>query len=271
MVREHEAHPSAGNYEGDIKNISNRYYTLVEILQIKINKLLLAIYERLIGLFIMPMLLLEERSPSTTSINERVIEYSFALKVLSELCPQTIIDVGSGRTSWPHMLSGCGFLVSAMDKIDGYWNLSFTNRHYHIIKDDITNPQIEKRFDAATCISVLEHIPNHMAAIEGMFSLLKPGGYLILTFPYSERRYIDNVYKLPGAGYGQDARYTCQVFSRDQIDAWLKNSKAELICQEYYRVFTGEFWTFGERVYPPCEVKKNEKHHLTCIVLRKNL
>jgi SAM-dependent methyltransferase len=38
-------------------------------------------------------------------------------------------------------------------------------------------------FDLITCISVLEHIPQDKAAIETMWSLLRPGGKLILTFP----------------------------------------------------------------------------------------
>jgi SAM-dependent methyltransferase len=38
-------------------------------------------------------------------------------------------------------------------------------------------------FDLITCISVLEHIPQDRAAIETMWSLLSPGGKLILTLP----------------------------------------------------------------------------------------
>ena len=38
-------------------------------------------------------------------------------------------------------------------------------------------------FDLITCISVLEHIPKDKAVIETMWSLLCPGGKLILTFP----------------------------------------------------------------------------------------
>lgn len=38
-------------------------------------------------------------------------------------------------------------------------------------------------FDLITCISVLEHIPKDKAVIETMWSLLRNGGKLILTFP----------------------------------------------------------------------------------------
>ena len=38
-------------------------------------------------------------------------------------------------------------------------------------------------FDLITCISVLEHIPQDKAVIETMWTLLSPGGKLILTLP----------------------------------------------------------------------------------------
>ena len=38
-------------------------------------------------------------------------------------------------------------------------------------------------FDLITCISVLEHIPEDKAVIETLWSLLRPRGKLILTFP----------------------------------------------------------------------------------------
>jgi SAM-dependent methyltransferase len=38
-------------------------------------------------------------------------------------------------------------------------------------------------FDLITCISVLEHIPEDYTAVRTMWSLLKPGGKLLLTLP----------------------------------------------------------------------------------------
>lgn len=38
-------------------------------------------------------------------------------------------------------------------------------------------------FDLITCISVLEHIPSDKEAVDRMWSLLRPGGRLILTLP----------------------------------------------------------------------------------------
>lgn len=209
------------------------------------------------------------RGLADKNINERPIEFGFALKWLSKIYPAEVLDVGSGTTAWPHVMANCRISVTAIDKIKGYWKGDFFNRHYYIISDDITKPKIKKQFDLITCLSVVEHIPNHKKAINEMIKLLKPGGHLVLTFPYNEKQYIDNVYKLPDAGYGQNSPYICQVFSRKEIDAWLKENPAKIIDQEYYEIFSGDLWTFGERIYPPRKAKKGERCHLTCILIQK--
>jgi hypothetical protein len=102
-----------------------------------------------------------------------------------------------------------------------------------------------------------------------MFSLLNPGGFIALTFPYNEWDYIENVYMLPGSGYGQNLSYVCQVYSRSQVDGWLARSQGKVVDQEYWRMFTGEYWTFGERLCPPVQVDRDQRHHLTCLLLQK--
>ncbi len=102
-----------------------------------------------------------------------------------------------------------------------------------------------------------------------MLSLLNPGGHLALTAPYNENRYIEDVYRLPGAGYGHDNPYVCQVYSRKELDSWLEASGGKIAAQEYWQFFSGEFWTFGEQLCPPRQVDKTEKHQLTCLLLEK--
>jgi len=226
------------------------------------------LYRTLGRLYLAPMLLLEWKRQPYDSINERSIEYGFALKWLSRICPAEVFDVGPGQSAWPQIMAKCGFRVTAIDKVTGYWKSGYFNRHFYVMNDDITNPKTTKQFDFITCISVLEHIPNHQDAVSGMFKLLKPGGHLLLTIPYNEKQYIGNVYKLPGAGYGQNFPHICQVYSRKEIDAWLRENQGEIIEQEYYRIFSGDFWTFGKRIYPPGKIKNREKCHLTCLLIQ---
>lgn len=203
-------------------------------------------------------------------INERPIEYAFTLKQIFQIWLKKILDVGTGQFSLPHLITNCGFRVTAIDEMESYWRKKGINRHYQVIPDDITNPKISEAFDLITCISVLEHIPDHNAAIKGMFRLLRPNGYLILTFPYNEKKFVENVYNLPDVGYKQDASHICYIFSRNEIENWLDENHGNIIEQEFYEIFTGGLWAHGDRLNPPRKVKKEENHHLTCILFQKN-
>ena len=218
--------------------------------------------------YLSPILKSEQRKRPFPVINERASEYSFTFRYLQKLCIGKILDIGSGKSSWPHLLSTCGFDVKAIDKMDDYWN-SYFNRHYKIQNDDITNPKTKEKFQFATCISVLEHIPDHRTAVINIHGLLETNGYLVLTFPYNENVYNKDIYKHPDAGYGRNANFITQVFSRKEINDWLSDTSFEIIDQEYYKVFTGAMWTIGERVIPCVQTTSSELHHLTCILLQK--
>jgi len=232
------------------------------------KKTILRFYEFIGMKYLNPLLKLEQKKRHFLTINERASEYSFSFKHLQKLCIGKLLDVGSGKTSWPHILSTCGFEVKAIDKMDGYWK-TYSNRHFKVDNDDITNSKIKEKFQFATCLSVLEHIPNHRSAIINIHNLLEKDGYLILTFPYNENEYHENIYKHPNAGYGQNSSFITQVFSRKEIDDWLSDTSFEIVDQEYYQVFTGNMWTIGERIAPCIQTTNSELHHLTCILLQK--
>lgn len=211
----------------------------------------------------------EFESQSFRWINERPIEFRFLFDRICRSNAKTVLDVGTGTTSLPRLLRTCGYLVTATDNIRDYWPDGMTNRHYHVVNDDITATNIRESFDFVTCISVVEHIRNHTAAVRNMIKLLNENGSLIVTCPYSEQTYIANVYDLPDAGYGKDNPYICQSFSRMEINSWLEDSGAQIVAQEYWQVFTGEYWTVGEKLRIPVQVTKNDRHQLTCIHLKK--
>ena len=202
-------------------------------------------------------------------VNERAIEYGFLFNVLTRIVVRDILDVGTGTTALPHLLRTCGYVVTAMDNIRDYWPKGMANRHFHVINDDITKPKMEKAFDLVTCISVIEHIVDSGVAVTNMFRLLRPGGYLVLTCPYSESHYARNVYALPEASYGKENPYVCQVYSRAQIDDWQGQNNLHILEQEYWRIFSGELWTFGEQIYPREQVSQGDPHHLTCLLFQK--
>lgn len=202
-------------------------------------------------------------------LNERPLEYCFALKTISDYHPRTVLDVGPGTSAWPSLVRTCGCIVTAMDEMGSYWNRAVFSHHYHVLRDDITAHRIRSQFDMVTCISTLEHIPNHRAAVENMFSLLRPGGLLVLTFPYDETTYKANAYDLPGSSYGQNAPYVCQIFSRTEVNQWMGDTSCDILQQEYYDCFEGAYWSCGERKLPPIKTTASAKHELTLLLLQR--
>ncbi|MDJ0777237.1 MAG: methyltransferase domain-containing protein [Gammaproteobacteria bacterium] len=80
------------------------------------------------------------------------------------------------------------------------------------IVDDICAPsRLEPaRYDGIVCLSVLEHVYDPFAAIDTMYRLLIPGGYLLLHLPFHYRYHAP-----PDLAFAD-----CYRFSRDGI-AWM--------------------------------------------------
>jgi len=234
-----------------------------------IEETVLRLYNFIGRIYLKPILFLEWKLPPFKQINERALEYSFALNWLARLCPAEVLDVGTGRSAWPSIIASGGFRVTAIDRVRGYWQGGFLNRHYRVVNDDITNPKITRQFDLITCISVLEHIPDHERAVCEMFKLLKPGGHLVLTVPYNSQKYVDDVYLLEGSFHRKNVSYICQVFSDKEMGKWLEDNSATIIDQHFHEIFEGEFWSLGARIYPPRQVAKTERCHLACLIMQK--
>jgi SAM-dependent methyltransferase len=216
-----------------------------------------------------PVLKSEWETAPPPEINEGAVQYPFALRALTDRAAHHVLDVGTGTTAWPQLLVGCGFNVTAIDEVAGYWGPNgFFNRHFYVQQADIRKPTLSARFDAVTCLNVMSTLSDDHAALGGMLTVLRPGGHIVLTFPYSETQSVADVYEHPGAGYGQGARYRCRVYSRADLDAWLDTLRVELVEQEYYRMFRGELWTMGGRDLPR-PVSVTDHHHFTAVVLRR--
>jgi len=216
-----------------------------------------------------PILRSEWETRRHPELNEGALQYSFALRALTDSAAHDVLDVGTGTTPWPQLLAGCGFRVTAIDEVASYWGPGgFFNRHFYVQHADIRRPDLSADYDAVTCLNVMSTIADDKLALAGMIAALDPGGRLVLSFPYNESVAVSNVYELPEAGYGQGARYRCRIYSRAEIEAWLEQGGLELVDQEYYRVFSGELWTMGQRETPR-RVSVTDRHHFTAIVLQR--
>lgn len=207
-----------------------------------------------------------------SAFNERPIEYGFVFNCITKIYPKRVLDVGTGITALPHLIRNCGSIVTAIDNVTDYWPSGMKNRHFHVIDADITskNLKFDQKFDMITCISTLEHIKDADQAIHNMYSLLEVGGFLVLTCPYKEDKYIENVYELQDSNaFDSKINFVCQAFSRSDINRWIKDDKFVIVDQQFWRFWDGEYWSAGNRVIPPVITTADQKHQLTCVLLQK--
>jgi 2-polyprenyl-3-methyl-5-hydroxy-6-metoxy-1,4-benzoquinol methylase len=202
--------------------------------------------------------------------NERPVELAFVFNQITRCAPRTVLDVGTGVTALPALLRTCGCVVTAIDNVRDYWSNGMVSRHWHVIDDDITTTKLSGPFDMVTCISVLEHIKDHAAAVSNMMQLLRPGGHLVLAGPYTEREYVEDCYRVPGADeLSRNNPYICRSYSRVQLDSWLSYNNGELIQAEYWRTWTGRHWSLGQRMALPEPSSLHEPHTHACFLIRR--
>lgn len=215
---------------------------------------------------------LEFRKQKFIGLNERPMEYGFVFRCIGMLYPTSVLDVGTGTSALPHLIRNCGPFVTAIDNIRDYWPSGMSNRHYHVLDRDITSniPVLHEKFDLITCISVLEHIKDHDRAIHNMFEMLNEEGHLVLTCPYTENEYMENVYLLPESNaYGKQMPFICQSYSKEKLHSWLTDNGGEIIDQEYWQFWDGDFWSTGGRIIPPRKTGPDAKHQHTCLLIKK--
>jgi hypothetical protein len=125
---------------------------------VRIRELLLKGYRKALrvglGPIVRHMLWVEYRTqnPDLGAL-ERAPGYAFALTALHRFsCYRDALDVGTGRSSWPALMSNCGYRVTATDEMGAYWGnrLLFHNCHFHVIRDDIRSTRIIDRFGVIT-------------------------------------------------------------------------------------------------------------------------
>lgn len=203
-------------------------------------------------------------------LNERVNEYAFAFETLSNGEYFNVLDVGTGDNSFASTLEHCGFNVTASDSMGSYWS-TFSNRHIHVVKDDITNSNFKSdSMDAILCISVLEHIHAYHLAMGQMSRIVKKGGVIVATFPYSHDAFCENIYKLEGSdSLSKKFSYIARSYSDDQIEKWCIDFDLEIIGRRYLRGWTGKFWRTGERIGVPYATHEKAEANCICLALKK--
>jgi 2-polyprenyl-3-methyl-5-hydroxy-6-metoxy-1,4-benzoquinol methylase/uncharacterized protein YbaR (Trm112 family) len=129
-----------------------------------------------------------KRDPGTEHIERRTREY-IAAQVTGK--KGKILDVGCGKAWVAQLFCPAGFEVVSMD-------ISLRNtskalkrfpfdHHVAIVADAFHLPFKTNTFDYIIASEIIEHVHDPKTFIQNLFSILKPGGKLIITTPYKEK------------------------------------------------------------------------------------
>ncbi|WP_210324170.1 class I SAM-dependent methyltransferase [Azorhizobium oxalatiphilum] len=96
-----------------------------------------------------------------------------------------VLDVGAGQAPWTGMLGpDARYMGVDIEKADAFGMMRVPGVVYY---DGGRLPMDDGSFDTLMCVEVLEHVPDPEALLADMHRVLKPGGRLLLTVPWSAR------------------------------------------------------------------------------------
>jgi len=110
--------------------------------------------------------------------------FRFLIEPLS-LCNGRVLDVGAGESPWRDLLPSSVEYVG----VDADLSCEFGMRENSDVTyyDGIRLPYEEESFDHVLCTEVLEHVEDPAAFLCDLNRVLRKGGTLILTVPWSAR------------------------------------------------------------------------------------
>jgi ubiquinone/menaquinone biosynthesis C-methylase UbiE len=124
----------------------------------------------------------------TTNESNRVSWIENTLKKIP--AGSKILDAGAGECQFKKFCSHLNYVSQDFAQYTGEGEVglqtgSWDNSKLDIISDITAIPVPDNSFDAVMCTEVLEHVPDAVAALKEMNRVLKPGGSLLITAPFT--------------------------------------------------------------------------------------
>lgn len=106
---------------------------------------------------------------------------------------KTILDIGSGVGTIDFYLASKGKKVTGIEISKNAVDLAranakrfFLNKHIEFINAEFPHKITKENYDMVIFSEVIEHLPDDKKAIHDIYSVMKPGGILIITTPTSD-------------------------------------------------------------------------------------
>ena len=109
-----------------------------------------------------------------------------------------VLDVGAGEAPWRELLADVEYVGIDVEEAAGFGMRQTPDIVYY---DGRKIPFPDASFDHVLCVEVIEHIPAPAAFVAELARVLRSGGSLVLTIPWSAR-----LHHLPH-DYGRFTRY----------------------------------------------------------------
>ena len=109
--------------------------------------------------------------------------YRFLRRELAR-CRGDVLDVGAGQSPWRELLQSCRYTGLDVDSAEAFGMRRMPDIVYY---DGGAMPLPDGSFDHVLCAEVLEHVPDEHLLLAEIARVLRPGGTLVLTLPWSAR------------------------------------------------------------------------------------
>jgi len=107
--------------------------------------------------------------------------FSITLDFLTAICARHVLDCPSGEGAFSRILLEKGYDVACADICPDQFKISDISCDFADLNDRL--PYEDNTFDAVACLNGLQRIWARGRAMRELARVLKPGGYVIISFP----------------------------------------------------------------------------------------
>jgi 2-polyprenyl-6-hydroxyphenyl methylase/3-demethylubiquinone-9 3-methyltransferase len=156
----------------------------------------------------------------------------------AEVAEKTLLDVGCGGGIFSEAMAQRGAIVTGIDMGDA--PLAVANLHklesglnidYFKATAESFSDSNFQRFDAVSCLEMLEHVPNPASVVKACASMTKPGGTLFFsTINRNPKSYlfaiigVEYVLKMLPKGTHDFAKF----IKPSELTSWIRDARLEL-------------------------------------------